>query len=99
MIRLNHDQLRNHAAKIEIASKSVAQAADATGTVHLDGQAFGRMCAWVPPVFSSLMPTQTGGIRASAHALDWAHDALNWAADDMQDTDDEIAATMNRLMS
>lgn len=98
VIKLDHDQLRTHAGKIATAAASVDQAADAAATVRLSGDSFGKMCAWVPPVFSSLMPTQTGAIRAAGRALDNAHDALDWAADDMRDTDVEIAASLNRLM-
>jgi hypothetical protein len=94
---VDHDQLRDHANRIDQIGSSVKEASAAASSVNLDSGAFGVMCAFLPPILSSFTPTNASAIGSAASNLGSAAEAVRAMADDYRDSDQAAADVMNIL--
>lgn len=94
-VQIDPEVIRTHATSIESLAGPIAQAVDAAKAVSAPSDAFGKLCAFLPPLFVDSV--ETDGITA----LETAHTAvvedatkLRATADGFTTTDDAAAAAL-----
>lgn len=92
-VQVDPEALRTHATSIEALTGPIGQAVDAARAVSAPSDAFGKLCAFLPPLFVDSV--ETDGIAAlEAAQTAVAEDAgkLRAAADGFAAGDEAVAA-------
>lgn len=93
-MQVDPEALILHAGHVEMSATHVDQIAGAVAT--LDAEAFGLMCAFLPPILNQAWPTNLQAIRATAESLRTTANQLRTAANDLAETDQVIASEASR---
>ncbi|WP_328391439.1 type VII secretion target [Nocardia sp. NBC_00416] len=94
-VQVDPETIRTHATSIEALSGPLEQAAAAARAVSAPTDAFGKLCAFLPPLFVDSV--EEGGIAAlEAARTAVVEDArkLGAAADSFTGADDAVAAAL-----
>jgi hypothetical protein len=72
--QVDRTELGTHAGSVDRIGDAVGQARDAGSTVTLGGDAYGKLCGWVPGL---LAPFQQSCVDALAAAEEQLHDSAS----------------------
>lgn len=93
-MRVDPDMMLLHAGRVDMSATEVGTIAGAVAAI--DDEAFGLMCAFLPPIINEFWPTNLDAIRASSSRLQAAANGLREAARMLMETDQEISSSANQ---
>jgi hypothetical protein len=90
------EELTAHANTIGTIADGVRQAADAGHSVRVGGDAYGKICSFLPALLGQLQDTLIEGITSSADDLRDTTEKLRTTADRYDSADAKSSATISR---
>ncbi|MEV6335546.1 type VII secretion target [Nocardia vinacea] len=97
-VSVEPEKLRTHAANVEKVGQSLSQALEAAQAVSLPTDAFGKLCAFLPPLFVDSVETDgIDAIEAAQTALGEDAGKLRNVADSFETVDTSRAAQLKAV--
>ncbi|MQY20697.1 hypothetical protein NRB20_38050 [Nocardia sp. RB20] len=97
-INAEPDKIRTHAKNVLSVADSVNEALNAAQTASMPTEAFGKICAFLPPLFVNTVEEDgTSAIKSAGESLDEDATSLNKAAESLQSQDTSNAANLNAV--
>lgn len=91
------EQLRAHAGKLDDHAENLRQAGDAARTTRLGGEAYGKICFFVPLALNAVAEPVTAALTSAQRAVDESAAALRSVVNDYESRDQEIATDLERI--
>ena len=88
--------LRTHAGSIDDCVNTIADAQGASKHVKLGNEAYGKLCAWLPPILSGKHDTWDSLLAEAKEILEDDGTALRTLADEYEANDTATAAEVEK---
>lgn len=94
------DELRTHASHLDGLTDRLNTAVDAANTVVMDSEAYGLLCAFLPPIINATTQNDaTDALKAAVDGMKTTADNVRTAAQNYDDTDQANADPFQKQLA
>ncbi|GLY66742.1 type VII secretion target [Amycolatopsis taiwanensis] len=90
------DELTTHAGRLDALTDRLSTTLSAANTVSMDTQAYGLLCAFLPPIVNPVEQKGMDAIRAASEGVSTTADNVRAAADAYRETEQSNTEPLNQ---